>query len=63
MCQYCGSELDEPCGAVTDIDGYLIYCTRPKDHSGPHIACTVTEHNILGWFRVPVGPGCDPRFS
>ena len=25
-------------------------CTRNKDHEGPHIACSLSEHNLAIWF-------------
>lgn len=42
----CLSDCDNECG----IHGpYPLYCTRNKNHSGPHVACLGDRHEAEVW--------------
>lgn len=47
-CPFCASG-EEPnyCEAESAPDKFL--CTREKGHDGPHVACGVSEHEIITW--------------
>jgi hypothetical protein len=40
----CKNHKIDPCGSI-----YKYGCSREYGHSGPHIACGITTHNIQIW--------------
>lgn len=37
------------CGATTEYNGNVVFCSEPGGHDGPHRACTINEHPLTAW--------------
>lgn len=45
----CDCGPDYKCPSIDRHGAERYYCTRPRGHGGPHVACTPTEHDVKRW--------------
>jgi hypothetical protein len=48
-CDYCKDDDYPACKATNKHDKYEFQCTRDEGHTGKHVACGITDHELEVW--------------